>query len=278
MKVVATIALICVLYLPALADDGGAMEPHPLPIEPNLAITANKPAISPDGLATFAYGGPLPTVLCAPLQICDIELQAGETIKAISMGDTTRWEAIPITSGPERAETPHVTVKAKVVEPGMTTTLLVATDRRTYHLSLRLSEETFMPRVHFTYRDDQDAALLAYRLKTQSLNQQRHTTTQRKPTPQKLDFAYELKGRADWKPLRVYNDGKKTYIDLPEESTYEFPVLFVVGAEGTKEMVNYRLDGKSFKVDAVFSNAVLVSGVGDEQQRVAISRRENDNG
>lgn len=275
---VAAVLVACMVPLLVWADDTGTLEPKPLPVEPPLLVNANRPSISPDGLATFNYGGPLPTVLCAPLQICDIELQAGETIRAISMGDTARWEAMPLTSGPERLETPHVAIKAKVIEPGMTTTLLVATDRRTYHLSLRLSEETFMPRVHFTYSDAQDASLLAYRLRAQAISKQKPYPRQQKSLPGKLDFNYEVTGRADWKPLRVYNDGKKTYIDLPEENTYEFPVLFVVGSEGAQEMVNYRIDGKRFKVDAVFAKAVLVSGVGDEQQRVAISRGGQNNG
>lgn len=273
MNVVAVFALVISLYCRALADESLLQEPQSSPVAPAVTVLDNKPSITPDGLTTFAYGGPLPTVLCAPLQICDIELQAGETIRAISMGDTARWEAMPLTSGPERAETPHVAIKAKVIEPGMATTLLVTTDRRTYHLSLRLSEETFMPRVHFTYSDASDASLLAYRLRAQSINRTKSTPVQQKRPSEKLDFNYSVKGRAEWKPLRVYNDGKKTFIDLPDKNDYEFPVLFVVDAQGTQELVNYRLDGKRFKVDAVISNAVLVSGVGDEQQRIAISRK-----
>jgi len=273
MKVVAVFALVVSLYFCALADENLIHEPQSSPVAPAVTVLENKPSITPDGLTTFAYGGPLPTVLCAPLQICDIELQAGETIRAISMGDTARWEAMPLTSGPERAETPHVAIKAKVIEPGMTTTLLVTTDRRTYHISLRLSEESFMPRVHFTYSDASDASLLAYRLRAQSINRTKSATTQQKRPSEKLDFNYSVKGRAEWKPLRVYNDGKKTFIDLPDKNDYEFPVLFVVDAQGTQELVNYRLEDKRFKVDAVISNAVLVSGVGDDQQRIAISRK-----
>src|SRR5260370_15551724 len=39
--------------------------------------------------------GPAPVVDCEPLRTTDIQLQAGETITDVAMGDTERWMATP---------------------------------------------------------------------------------------------------------------------------------------------------------------------------------------
>lgn len=53
-------------------------------------------------------------------------------------------------------------------------------------------------------------------------------------------------------------------------------MLLSIAGDGDEELVNYRVKGTQFKVDRVISEAVLVSGVGSDQARVAISRREKD--
>jgi type IV secretory pathway VirB9-like protein len=48
-----------------------------------------------------------------------------------------------------------------------------------------------------------------------------------------LSFDYDVSGSASWKPVRVYNDGRKTIIEMPGtmEQT-EAPTLLVVRKEG----------------------------------------------
>ena len=40
----------------------------------------NAPAAGPDGKVLYSYGAGLPTIVCAPLRVCIIELQPGEKI------------------------------------------------------------------------------------------------------------------------------------------------------------------------------------------------------
>ncbi len=49
----------------------------------------NQPAVGSDGRVLYSYGAGLPTVVCAPLRVCMIELQSGEN----SLGN--RRSAIP---------------------------------------------------------------------------------------------------------------------------------------------------------------------------------------
>ena len=97
---------------------------------------------------------------------------------------------------------------------------------------------------------------------------------------QALSFAYELEGdNPPWKPVRVYNDGMQTVIELPfAVRQTEAPTLLVVRAEGglftddERVQVNFRVHGTRYIVDTVFDVADLVAGVGPLQQRVRIRR------
>ena len=94
-----------------------------------------------------------------------------------------------------------------------------------------------------------------------------------------LSFAYEVSGSAAWKPVRVYNDGRKTIIQMPSTMAQtEAPALLVVRKDGgvfiddETVMVNYRVQGDRYIVDSVFDKAILIAGVGSSQDRVTIQR------
>ena len=52
-----------------------------------------------DGKVIFLFGEVQPSVVCSPLQVCDIELQGGEVVRDVLVGDTVRWKVEPATSG-----------------------------------------------------------------------------------------------------------------------------------------------------------------------------------
>ncbi len=94
-----------------------------------------------------------------------------------------------------------------------------------------------------------------------------------------LSFNYDVTGNARWKPVRVYNDGRKTIIEMPDTLQQgEAPTLLVVRKDGgvfsdaETQMVNYRVQGNRYIVDTIFDKAILVAGVGSSQDRVTITR------
>jgi type IV secretion system protein VirB9 len=90
---------------------------------------------------------------------------------------------------------------------------------------------------------------------------------------EELDFSYKIKGKARWKPLRVYNDGVRTVIQMPDSlSQAEAPVLLVLDEHDEEKLVNSRLKGTAYIVDQVFDKAVLIVGVGRKQTRVTIEK------
>ena len=105
-----------------------------------------------DGTIRFLFGATQPSIVCAVLQVCDVELQPGEQVNSLHLGDTARWTVEPAVTGSGSVAVQHLIIKP--MDTGLETSLIVTTDRRTYHLRLRSHRTEFMPRVAFTYPDD----------------------------------------------------------------------------------------------------------------------------
>lgn len=218
-----------------------------------------------DGKVVFLYGQVQPTVVCSPLQVCDIELQTGEVVRDVLVGDTVRWKVEPATSGPTDGQSVHLIVKPS--ESGLETSMVVTTSRRTYHIKLRSHTSSYMARVGFEYQED-----VALRLDEINARMQANTIPGAGVAAENLDFGFHLEGVAHWKPTRIYTDGSKTYIQFPDAlSGGDAPVLFVISG-GQNRIVNYRLNDTMMVVDYLIDHAVLVSGVGRQQQKITIRR------
>lgn len=216
-----------------------------------------------DGKVIFLFGETQPSVVCSPLQVCDIELQEGEIIRDVLIGDTVRWKVEPATSGAAGKQSIHLIVKP--AEPGLLTSMVVTTSRRTYHLQLKSHPRQYMARVGFEYPEDASSRLGDMNARLQA---GRSTTS----APDSLSFAYSISGHAVWKPKRIYTDGVKTYIQFPRSiSGRDAPVLFVVSG-GKNRVVNYRMKQSTMIVDYAIDKAVLLSGVGWHQRKITIRR------
>lgn len=267
-------------------------EPSELEQEVLKALSRNRPrhmaasgaVIDASAGAHFVFDGSVPTVVCAPLQLCDIELQAGEKVQGLNIADSARWNVEAAISGEGHDAVQHVLVHPKDV--GIRTVLVVTTNRRTYRLRLLADEKRYMTSIVFSYPGK---ALEVFRQHRDIREQQqgraggrfggRGAQTQLSGW-QALSFAYELEGDdPPWKPVRVYNNGLQTVIEMPFAMRQtEAPALLVIRAEGgpfsddEEVQVNFRVQGTRYLVDAVFDVADLIAGVGALQQRVRIRR------
>ncbi|EKC4924970.1 TrbG/VirB9 family P-type conjugative transfer protein, partial [Campylobacter coli] len=87
---------------------------------------------------------------------------------------------------------------------------------------------------------------------------------------------YSVEGNAPFKPLRIYNDGIKTYIQMPKNlKFYEAPALMILDSSNEKQIVNYRLKYDTFIVDRLFNKAILLSNVGSKQEKIKITKHSN---
>jgi type IV secretion system protein VirB9 len=212
--------------------------------------------------------GALYRLYAAPEQVSDIALEPGETLTAVSAGDTVRWVIGDTTSGEGAARRVHVLVKPFAA--GLRTNLVITTDRRAYHLALESTERTAMAAITWTYPATE---LLA--LEARNRHAEAAMPADAGLSLENLRFRYTITGDAPpWRPVQAFDDGSKVYIQFPRRIDQgEMPPLFVVGPEGGNQLVNYRVRGIYYIVDRLFAAAELRLGE-DPQQVVRISRTD----
>lgn len=249
----------------ALADDVSANEAKGIGISAQWRGSRGLVTKGADGKVVFLYGEVQPSVVCSPLQVCDIELQPGEVVRDVLVGDTVRWKVEPASSGAAGGQSIHLVVKPS--EPGLLTSMVVTTSRRTYHFQLKSHQTQYMARVGFEFPDEAAAKLADINARLEA------STIPGAGVPaDQLNFSYSVSGNARWRPTRVYSDEEKTYIQFPRSiSGTDAPVLFVISG-GQNRIVNYRMKGDMMVVDYRVDRAVLVSGVGWRQEKVTIRR------
>jgi len=215
--------------------------------------------------------GALYQVYSAPGEITDIAIEPGERLVGsgpVAAGDTVRWIIGDTESGTGQTKRVHILVKP--TRPDLITNLIINTDRRTYHLELRSDDKTYMASVSWVYAQDQLIAL----------RQQNAAAVAAAPIASGVDinalnFRYRIEGdNPAWRPLRAFDDGRQVFIEFPAGiSQGEMPPLWVIGAEGGAELVNYRVQGNHLIVDRLFAAAELRLG-GDPQKKVRIVRTD----
>ncbi|WP_245646537.1 P-type conjugative transfer protein TrbG [Sphingomonas soli] len=210
--------------------------------------------------------GTLYQVYAAPERVTDIALQPGEGLISVASGDTARWVIGDTVSGSGADKRTHVLVKPFAA--GLSTNLVIATDRRSYHLALTSTGGTAMVALSWTYPRD---ALLA--LKRVSEEREAAVPVASGFAPDRLRFNYAVTGdKPAWRPLRAFDDGRQTYIEFPESlAVGEAPPLFLVDRKGEVSLVNYRLQGRFYVVDRIFDAAELRLGL-KRQDVVRITR------
>ena len=214
--------------------------------------------------------GALYQVYTAPGQVTDIALQEGEQLVGpgpVAAGDTVRWIIGDTTSGSGPAARVHILVKP--TRPDLATNLVINTDRRTYHLELRATASTYMASVSWTYPQD---ALIALQGRNAAAAAIAPVATGVDISA--LNFRYRIEGdRALWRPARAFDDGRQVFVEFPSGIAQgEMPPLFVTGAAGDAELVNYRVQGRYMVVDRLFAAAELRLGDRRSGQRVRIVR------
>lgn len=250
----------------------GAKAP-PEPKDPKDRITqANKAArVQPvrngfiNAVQVYPFSsGALYQVYAAPGQVTDVALQPGEQLVGsgpVAAGDTVRWIIGDTESGAGAAKRVHILVKPTRAD--LITNLVINTDRRTYHLELKATETTYMASVSWAYPQDQLIAL----------RQQNAAAAASAPIATGVDinalnFRYRIEGDTPpWRPLRAFDDGRQVFIEFPTGIAQgEMPPLWVIGAEGDGQLVNYRVQANHMIVDRLFAAAEL--RLGEKRQQI----------
>ncbi|MBF3200788.1 P-type conjugative transfer protein TrbG, partial [Pseudomonas aeruginosa] len=212
--------------------------------------------------------GALYQVYASPGRVTVVSLQPGEELVTVAAGDTVRWIVGDTSSG--GGADLRVNVLVKPIRSGLKTNLVITTSRRTYLLELTSTERAWMASVSWDYPKDRMLAL-----QRQAQAAQATTPVDTGLSLDKIRFRYAVSGsNPPWKPLRAFDDGEKVYIQFPPGIAQgELPPLFVIGAQGDGQLVNYRFRSPYYVVDRLFGAAELRLG-GDGGDVVRIERTD----
>jgi len=266
---------------------------YPLPNKTDRAVGKSEQWVKRDativmagqGKVVYMYGQTMPEIVTAPLHITDIELDEGETVQSVQIGDNVRWKVNITVSGSNTDDNKRTHIIVSPLDAGLQTSMMIATDQRSYHLLLTSTRERWMPYVGFQYPQKQKAAELAIAkaMMEKKKEEEKNTTVSTGQRILDLDFGYTIEGKAAWKPIRVYSDEGRIYIQMPKSIRAKTaPVITGLGDhedfidailnERPKEIINYRVRGTVYVVDGLHDRLVMFVGVGDDQQKVLITK------
>jgi type IV secretion system protein TrbG len=225
--------------------------------------------MSSDGKVVFAYGQSMPKLTCSPLRACDVEMEPGEKVKKVILGDGVNWQWDAAESVERGKQVQHIVIQPKDRE--LETNLIVTTDRRTYHIKLYSPkiEGAYINRMGFYYPSelvsswaDKMGVEAAAAAKEDGLN-----VLPIAVAPGQLSFDYKVEGDADFKPLRVFNNGEQVFMAMPDSmKNGENPAFLLIDESGKAMVVNYRRDVDKttgsihYVVDKLFSKGELRRG------------------
>lgn len=246
------------------------------------------------GLVTFTYGSGIPTVVCALLELTDLAFEKGESILSVQLGDSVRWNIESAISGSANDSVEHLIVKP--LEAGLKTSMLITTDRRTYHIRLKSTEADFMPAVVFSYPnslklpskkhygDDSYLQYTSNYVSNEDHNDNSETNSSLKnyssvqnvsyegnsrpalnvaatynDSTQRRNYNYSVDGDSKIIPQNVYDDGKRTFIVMnnPINSSY-LPVLQEISSESFLFFGEDKTNTVNF---TYFDNTFVVDGI-----------------
>jgi type IV secretion system protein VirB9 len=211
-----------------------------------------------------------------PARLTDIVLQPGEQVlDKPFVSDSEKWQLGASVSRENGVDVQHVYVKP--AEGGLTASLIINTSRRSYRLVLRSynAYTAFMPIVKWRYPGSAayDTAPLPqeYAAGGASAAAASSSTQAGKAAalpgaagaepsldPRFLSFDYKIEWKRfkkpSWLPRLVYDDGRKTYIQFPEDALQDtIPAVF----ENRDEILNCRLAGNLLIIDKRIEKATL---------------------
>lgn len=237
--------------------------------------TGRSENVNSEGFHTLAYSSHLhPIVACEPLHLCVVQLEQGENINNIELGDSAHWSLHTSLIGTTEAGSYQIAIKP--LFDNISTDMVVTTTKRTYNIGLVSMVGKATHVVNFYYPEETltNATQQTQQLKSEETHSESVADTTLLSINH-LNFNYDVKGdRVSWWPIRVFDDGDKTFIQMPPQSERgDLPVLYLQ-RRGQMQLMNYRYKQPYYIIDGLFEYAYLISGKGREQLKITIENNE----
>ena len=255
-----------------------------------FASTGKAPIVKHAGFVEFPFGEVQPVLNCQPSYGCDIELQAGEQVKAVILGNETVWDYLVWESNQESAAVSHITIGPRIDQAR--TNAIIGTNRRTYHLELLSTTKSDYTRsAKFYYprerlREFQARQNREQKVQAKQQSQAKGQVEQDALPYQYVSFSWEIDADNDvsWKPVRVFDDGAHIYLQFPENVIFEdFPGVYAPTDNGglmqpiwrtvKPDRAKSRDTGSYIMVDGMFDELRFTRGFGKKQETVTIRKK-----
>lgn len=213
--------------------------------------------ITGKGVEIIAYNPySQPTIQCAPLHLCVIQLENGEKINNIDIGDSINWLISTSNVGTQENGSYQITLKPKATK--LATDLIITTTKRTYNIALVSLEEATTRILSFYYPEDTFKENLK-KLSSQN-NQDNNILTTTNIDINNINFNYTISAeKYAIAPVRAFDDGTHTLLEMPNSITENnLPVLYLNNND-KQELVNYRYKHPYYIIDGLFQKAALIS-------------------
>jgi type IV secretion system protein VirB9 len=203
---------------------------------------------------TFVY-----EIHTQPYRTTDIILEPGEEVLEMPfLSEEKVWEIGAGVSRKNGQDVQHFFVKPSF--KSLATSMIIITDRRVYHLLLKSFPDRFMAMVQWNYPSAMPFTVKSSRLNpAQGVNNLTHDTALVDPAFLSFDYrmTYSIFKKPIWLPSRIYDDGRKTYVELNEQVlNMESPVLF----NHRNERINYRVHKNLMVIDELIEKVTLRRG------------------
>lgn len=196
-------------------------------------------------------------IYCQPYRITDVSLEPGEMVlENPFLSESQVWEMGAGVSRKNGQDVQHFYLKPDI--SGLTTSMIIITDRRVYHFLLRSFKDCYMAMVEFEYPNS-----MPYNIKTDAMVERLNARASALAgvDPRFLSFDYKMSysifRKPLWLPRRVYDDGRRTYIQMDEKVLHtQSPVLF----SQKNERINYRVEKNLIVIDELVEKVTLRRG------------------
>ena len=207
----------------------------------------------------YPFGIYQPVLTCTVLRICIIELEVGEEVYSMGVGDQVRWNIDHGTTGPQ-GRTIYLTVVP--TDYNLTTNLVISTDRRMYHMTLDSPPKqgrngTLNPLEPYTrhvrfYYPEQIRTLSSAHPDEESVTQ----TIGAKLEDLQYGYSWRAENGFPWEPLTVFDDGRRVFLRIPPEAKPNGVLL--IGTQRDSQPGNYLVRDGFLIIERTFDEARLI--------------------
>lgn len=206
--------------------------------------------------------------------VTDIVLRPGEEVQKIAAGNTLQWAV----EKDDVAGLGHVYIKPLA---DSTTNVIINTSARSYRLLVTTGHPEYMNFVvRWNYPHEEEAERqAAMAAATEAMKEQNALAEAARARTNAIHIAYKCvknKNVIDrYIPKSVFDDGKKTYIEITQDNTQNMPVVYYYDDydKSKLQLANYRLKGNFLEIDRVMNNIKLQYS---QKSYLLITREDDD--